>query len=299
MNAPAKLLLLLGALFVTLFTSCADPVTPTLEISPTSRDLVSGETLQLTVTRRYPAGPVENITTRVTYTTSDVSIATVVPQGGAVTARTNPGSVIIKAYDPISDATVAATFTVARQQIRSIEVSPTPAIVLARGATQQFTAVATYNDDSKRDVTQEVSWSSTNVGAVIVDDAAPTKGIAKAVANGDASILATDPVTRVQGRSIVFVTGVSPVLVSLLVTPNPGVVNVARTVPFGAVGVFSDGSSQNMTNAVTWSSSRTDLATVDGAGIATGVAAGDVTITATGPEPSTTIKGSAALKVQP
>jgi uncharacterized protein YjdB len=299
---PAKLLPLffglLVTLFVSLFASCADPVSPTLEISPAAREVVAGATVRLTVTRRFPAGPVENITSKVRYTSSSNDIAAVVnPDTGEVRAN-NPGSVIIKAYDSLSDATVAATLTISPKQIRSIEVTPTPAIVLARGETQQFTANATYNDGSKRDVTQEVSWSSTNVAAVIVTNESP-RGIAKAVAPGDAAVLATDGATLVQGRSQVFVTGAGPLLAAILVTPNPGVVSVARTATFGAVGVFSDGSSRDLTSAVTWSSSRTDVATVDATGVVTGVAAGDTTITAAGPEPSTTIRGSAALKVSP
>jgi uncharacterized protein YjdB len=66
-----------------------------------------------------------------------------------------------------------------------------------------------------------------------------------------------------------------------------------------AVGVYSDGSTKNLTKLVTWSSSRTDAAVVDSSGVVTGVALGDTTVSATGPEPTTTVKGSAAVKVGP
>lgn len=287
----------LAGLFA-LVASCAAPVTPTLEMSPGDRTLTAGEKVALTVTRQFPGGLIENVTAHVVYSSTNPSVARVA-ETGEVVAQSVAGTVTVKAADPMSGAAAAVTFTVLPARIVSIEVTPTPATVMPRGTVQPFRANAVFNDGTTRDVTREVSWSSTNLAAAVVGDTPSDKGVVTAVAAGDASILATDGATRVQGRTQVFVTGGPPELVSIVVTPNPGIVGVGKTAPWNALGVFRDGTSRDLTREVTWSSSRTDIATVDALGVVTGVAAGDTTITAVGTEPNTRIRGSAAAKVIP
>lgn len=286
------------ALAALLLPSCAAPVAPTLDVTPASLTLVSGQPIQLTVTRRFPGGPPEDVTSKVTYVSSNKLVA-LVSDHGVVTGGSEPGSVVIKAFDSISDATALASLTVVGSHITSIEVSPAPAIVLARGEVRAFTAMARLTDGTSRDVTREVLWDSTNQAAAVVGNTAIDKGIVRAVAGGDTSIIATDAATLVQGRSVVFVAKDNPTLVAVVVTPNPGLIGVGKTLQFGALGILSDGTTKDLTRAATWSSSRTDVATVDNTGVVTGVLAGDTTITASAPEPSTSIRGSAPAKVVP
>ena len=91
--------------------------------------------------------------------------------------------------------------------------------------------------------------------------------------------------------------GVTPVLVSIAVTPPVGSISVGQTEQFTATGTYSNLSTKNLTGSVTWSSSNTADATVSSGGLASGVAAGLVTITAT--DPATKIPGTAALTVAP
>jgi Big-like domain-containing protein len=82
-------------------------------------------------------------------------------------------------------------------------------------------------------------------------------------------------------------------LASLAVTPgNPSAI-VGGTVQFVATGTYSDGSSRDITTTVTWSSSALGVATVSAGGLATGVASGSSTITAT----QSSINGTAGLTV--
>lgn len=298
--AIAPLFALLLLFTAPLFAGCAEPVPPTLDLTPTSQTLVAGQPLQLTVTRRFPGGSVEDVTSRVSYTSTDRSIA-VVNERGVVTAGSVSGTVLVKAIDSISDATAVAALTVVEAQVTSIDVSPAPALVMDRGTTRAFTATAIYNNGTTREVTNQVLWSSTNPAAANVGNTQLDKGIVNAVAGGDTTILATDAKTLVQGRSIVFVKGSLPTLQSILVTPNPAQVGVGvgMTQELTALGIYSDGSNANLTKSATWTSSRPDAATVNASGVVTGVAVGDTTITATGPEPFTTVKGSAAAKVVP
>ncbi len=89
----------------------------------------------------------------------------------------------------------------------------------------------------------------------------------------------------------------NPSLVSILVTPiNPiGWIGTVNSTQFSATGVYSDNSTQNLTNQVTWASSDTAKVTINNNGLATGIAAGTVTITGT----SGSVSGSTTLTIHP
>jgi hypothetical protein len=85
--------------------------------------------------------------------------------------------------------------------------------------------------------------------------------------------------------------------VSIAITPaNPSIVD-GTTRQFTATGTYSDGTTQNLTTSVTWNSLTAGVATISNAagskGLATSVAVGSTTITAT----LGGIVGTAALTV--
>src|SRR4051794_13353168 len=97
------------ALLLTLLlpVSCAEPINPELDLTQSSDTLVVGQSLQLTVKRRFPGGQLDDVTGRVVYTV-EKGIANVSDRG-LVTAGTEPGSVIVRAFDSSSDATALAS----------------------------------------------------------------------------------------------------------------------------------------------------------------------------------------------
>ncbi|MGB0037203.1 MAG: Ig-like domain-containing protein, partial [Candidatus Acidiferrales bacterium] len=85
------------------------------------------------------------------------------------------------------------------------------------------------------------------------------------------------------GDLAIFTIGTSTTatLQSIAVTPATATTPVSQTQQFTATGHFSDGSIQDLTATVTWTSSNTSIATINTSGLATGViAGGPVTITA-------------------
>ncbi len=275
-----------------------EPVQPTLDLTPEAQTIVSGQPLQLTVTRRFPGGSIEDVTANVAYTSSNRVIATVSDRG-VLTPGSETGAVVVKVFDPGSNATALASFTIVAAEITSIDISPSVLVMTRATAPRAFTATARFNNGATREVTDQVLWSSTNTAAALVGNSQIDRGYVSAVADGDTTILATDAKTGVAGRATVFVTGGSAVLQAIVLTPNPAKVAVGMNVEMTAVGVYSDGSTKNLNKAVTWSSSRPDVAVIDTNGVVTGIAVGDATVSATGPEPTTTVKGSAAVKVGP
>jgi hypothetical protein len=94
---------------------------------------------------------------------------------------------------------------------------------------------------------------------------------------------------------VVFSPGATATLQSITVSPVNPTVTAGNTQQFTATGNYSDGSTQNLTNLATWSSSVTGVASINATGLATAVAGGSTVISAT----SGTISGSTTLTVQP
>jgi YVTN family beta-propeller protein len=70
------------------------------------------------------------------------------------------------------------------------------------------------------------------------------------------------------------------ILETIVVTPVDPTLLEGAILPFIATGIYSDGSEQNLTGTVTWTSGTTTVATINSSGVATGVGAGPSTITA-------------------
>lgn len=82
-------------------------------------------------------------------------------------------------------------------------------------------------------------------------------------------------------RGALQVSSSTATLQSIAVTPTNPSIMVSGTQQFTATGTYSDSSTQNLTNSVTWNSGTTTVATISGTGLSTGVTAGTSTITAT------------------
>ncbi|HEX4484684.1 MAG TPA: Ig-like domain-containing protein [Terriglobales bacterium] len=87
---------------------------------------------------------------------------------------------------------------------------------------------------------------------------------------------------------------VDPTLTTLTVTPVTPAVIAGSTLQLTATGSYDDGSSKNITGTTGWSTSDATIATVNSAGLLSGVAVGTATITAT----SAAISGTTTVTVQ-
>jgi uncharacterized protein YjdB len=158
--------------------------------------------------------------------------------------------------------------TAAPCTVSAIAVSPTTASVVV-GATSQLTATITSANCTPAPV---AAWSTGDAGIATVS----TTGLVTAVAPGTVTISASNG-----GRQTGAVITVTPVPVATVaVTASSTTINVGASVP--ATATLRDASNNTLTGrTVTWSSSATGVATVNGTGVISGVSAGTATITAT------------------
>jgi len=269
-------------------------------VSPLAANVPAGDTEQYTATGHYSDGSTQNLTDSVTWASSATADATVSNTSGSqglVTGVAEGASVITATYES-SDTVGTAAVTVIPAVLVAITVSPTLANVPA-GDTQQFTAKGLYSDGSTENLTDSVTWASSETQYATVSNSAGSQGLVTGVAEGASTISATDPTTQEAGEAAVTV--LPAVLVAISVSPVATDIPAGEADYFAATGLYSDGSTENLTDSVTWASSETQYVTVSNApktdGLVTAVAIGASTISAT--DPTTQIAGEAAVTVLP
>lgn len=243
-----------------------------IAVTCASTSIRMGGTLQLTATGAYSDGSTQNITSGVTWSSSNTDVATI--NGSGVASALAAGSSTITATLNGVSGTVALTVAAASVTLRSIAVTPaTPGI--AAGVTQQFTATGTYSDGSAQNITSAVTWSSSNAGVASINGS----GTATAISAGSSTITAT--LNGVSGSATLTVTAAAVTLQSIAVTPAAPTIAAGASQQFAAIATYSDKSTANVTSAVAWSNSNSAAATINASGLAAGVAGGSSTITAT------------------
>ena len=239
-----------------------------IEITPAGPSVPLGETQQFTAIGHYRDGSTQDITATVAWSSSNTSVATISGSGFASTHST--GSVTVDAT--LSKVSGSGTFTVTDAVLVSMAITPAnPAIIL--GTLNQFTATGTFSDQTTKDITATVAWSSSNRNIASIDGG----GLAAALALGSLSISATS--NSISGSTSVSVQ--APTLLSISIFPANGRIAVGTTTQFHALGNYSDGSVQNVTRDVTWASSNTAVAQIIDTGLSRGQSPGTTTITAT------------------
>ena len=257
-----------------------------------------GLTQQFTATGHYSDGSTKDLTTSVTWSSSDITVATISNSAGSngLATGVGPGATVIQASN--GSVVGRAAFNV-NQPITLITVTPGSSTV-ASGVPQQFTATATYADNTTGDITASVTWSSTNTAAATISNFAAYNGLASTLAPGSTSIQAQFEDSS--GSTGLTVT--APVQVGLLVSPqNPIIADAGLTQQLSALAQFSDGSLQDVTATASWSSNNASVASVAPGGLVTsgtlpsGQTAGFASIQATITAGSSTFTGVALLSV--
>ena len=269
----------LGSVTKSTTVTVTAPTIASISVTPVGLTLGIGINQQYTATATYSDGSTQDLVSGVTWSSSSTSVATINSSGLANTLAAGTTTITATAGS-LSDT---STLTIVPAHLTSIDVSPaTPSIAV--GTTQQFTAVGNFDDGSTQ-LLPSVTWSSSPIGISTID----AFGLATAVGTGTTTISATSG--SVTGTATLTVS--TATLVSLAVTPANSTMAIGTSKQFTATGTFSDTSTQDLTASVLWSSSKATVATINNQGLATSVALGSATITAT----LGTVSGSTGLTV--
>ncbi len=240
-----------------------------ITISPYLPNIPVGGFQQFTATGTFSDGSSQDLTNGVAWGSDNSAVASISSSGiasgvaaGAATLSACVGSVCDSTSVTIVPATVV-----------SVQLFPGTASVAA-GTTQQFSAIATFSDGSTEDVTSDASWTSSVPGS------APVNGTGLVTTSAVASnVTITATTGSLSGSATLNVT--SATLTALSITPAIQTVGLNTTVQYTATGIFSDGSSEDLTNLVVWTSSNASVAAISNTGLATTLGIGSSQVSAT------------------
>jgi len=240
-----------------------------LNVVPATLSLPLGSSGQLQAIASMSDGTQQTVSSSATWQTSQSSVAAVNAQG-SVKAAGKGAAQVSATYQGMSGS---ASVAVGPPALVSITVSPNQSS-LPIDETQQFTATGNFTDGSTQNLTQSAVWSSSGSKIASVN---PT-GMAVANAVGTAMIGANSG--NVTGTASLTVTPAAEV--ALNIVPAPLSMLLGSSTQLQAIATFSDGSTQNQTATVTWSSMQPAIAIVSSSGLTTAETIGSTTILAQG-----------------
>ncbi len=270
---PATITATIGTFTPSATLTVSDATLQSIAVSPVNASVANTTKLNYTATGSFSDGSTQDLTTQLTWSVQGNTGAASVNSKGLLTSS-SPGSITVTATSPstlgsISGSTAA---TVTPATLQTIAVTPATAF-MPPGGTFPFSATGTFSDGSTQDVSAQAVWTSVfeNVGTV-------KSGTTTGLGVGQSTI--TAKLGAISGTADLMV--VLPQQVSLAITPTTVQVAAGGSTQLKATGTFIDGTTQDFTTLVNWSSSNSAAATIGyQTGLVSGSATGVSTITAT------------------
>ncbi|MBC5830879.1 Ig-like domain-containing protein [Vibrio metschnikovii] len=250
----------------TVSVNVAEATIKHIQVTPATVNLAQGQNRQLSATATYSDDSQADVTSLVSWQSSNVNTATV--SGGQLEGVLHGAVTVTATMDEI--VSNSANVTVTEATVASIQVTPT-FVTVSKGHSYPLSAIATYTNGSQFDVTNSVTWVSEDMSKVTV-----INGGLKGVATGSPSVTAR--VGNVVSNTVtVNVTEAD--LTAIQVSLPPSTLAIGQTHQLTATAIYSDDSTLDVTNSVTWVSGDMSKATVTG-GLLEGGGLGTTTVKA-------------------
>lgn len=262
-----------GALKVTSATLDSIAITPAKQTVP------KGTSASFTAVGTYSDKSTQDITTSVTWTSSDEKVATISnaagSQGVAKTLSVGASTITAK-LDSVSGT---AALNVTGAEVVSLVVDPDFA-TLPKGTKTALKATATFTDLTSLDVTDQSDWSSSDNTVASVTTLASPRGEVSGVKLGQATITAAFGGQKATAQVVVT----KATLLTLALDPTDPVIAKGTKLQMHATGTYTDGSSVDVTAQVTWTIADPGIASISNAtgsqGLVTALSAGKTEIKA-------------------
>jgi plastocyanin len=253
----------------------AAPVFTSLSVTPATPSIAVGATVQLTATPLDQNGSAMTGLPAPSFSSGSPGVATVSSTGlvtgvaagsATITASVTAGS-ITKTATSLVTVTPQSGGTTVTTPNRTFS-PPTVTVAVGGVVTWQFT-----------DGTHNVTFGANRPAGGNIPDQAAGNAVSRTFATAGTYTYECTNHNNMTG-AVVVQGGAPPVFTSLDLTPTAPAINVATTVQLTATPLDQNGSAMTGLPAPSFSSGTAGVATVDGTGLVTGVAAGTDTITA-------------------
>ena len=250
-----------------------------IAVTPATASIAVGGTTQLTATATFADGSTLDVTASATWQSSAAATASVSNGGGTSGLVTGVASGSATVSATLGGATGSSAITVISGTLVSLAIVPS-APTVPIGTSVQLKATGTFSDGSTIDQTTSVTWTTADATIATIGNGA------QAGLLGGASLGSTTLTVSLGGITAnATVTVSNAVLASITVAPDGTSIAIGKKESLTATGVFSDGSTLDVTQLAVWSSSSDATATVSNVagvrGQVAAVSAGSASITAT------------------
>jgi hypothetical protein len=242
-----------------------------ITITPSNPIVPPRSKVQLTAIGTFSDGS-QLVLSGVSWRTSSAKYAMVNGNGVLRTKKATNQPVTI--YARLNGVTGQTTVTITSMSIQSVAINPsTPTIAV--GTKQQFSLIGTFSDGvTMVDLTASARWQTSSYQDAVIT----RQGVATGVAAGTVTITGT---INGQNSSTATLTVSNATIQSITVNPANPTIALGSSQPFTASGSFSDGSTEDITSVVTWTSSTPTVAVVNQKGVAASATHGQTNINAT------------------
>lgn len=236
-------------------------------ISPYIDTLAKDDQIDFVATGIYSDQSSADLSDQVNWSVNDESLADI-DSGGHVTPLTSGVVTIISAIDGLQ---AEHSLTITEVTLDSIRIIPSQAEI-ASGLQQEYQALGHFSDGSLKDVSDQVSWSSSSLQVASIGSS-----VALGIAPGVAMISAS--YEGKTGQATLTIN--AAILQNLEVELPGGDLQVQLNSAIRATGYFSDGSIRDVSAQVDWQTGDEQIARVDSASLTVeGLAVGDTVLLA-------------------
>jgi uncharacterized protein YjdB len=242
-----------------------------ITITPSNPIVPPQAKIQLTATGNFSDGSTL-VLSGVSWRTSTGRYGTVSGNGVLRTKKSSNKSVTV--YATLNGVTGQTSVTITSMTLQTLTITPSPAS-MALGTNLAFTLTGTFSDGvTQVDLTASARWQTSNYQDAVINRQGLTTGVAVGAVTVSATVNGLSPATA-------SLTVSNPTLQSVTVKPATQTLALGSMQQFTATGLFSDGSTQDITSVSTWTSSSPTVAVVNQNGVASSALHGQTTITAT------------------
>ena len=235
-----------------------------LALTAVESSLKVSETFQVNATGTYSDGSTKNLTTTVIWGSTDLSVASISASGLVVAVSVGMSSITAR-LDGVSQEVQFTVLT----DIDSLSVTEVSSI-LKVSETFQLNVSGVSADGSTKDVTELMTWSVVNPEVLEVSGS----GLITALSAGNTSIIGTyEGLSTQQNISVKSLTELS-------ISPTSLTLATASSTQLSVTGLYSDGSTEDLTSSVVWGSTDLSVASISASGLVVAVSEGMTSITA-------------------
>ena len=250
------------------------PTLDSIQVTPVNESIAKGLDVQYSAIGIYSDNTKVDLTLEVAWKSSNTAVATIDSDGKAY--GVDVGSATISApFEGHSDST---DLTVLPKKLLSIQLTADEESIQP-GSSTQMQATGIYSDNTNRDITKQVTWTSSDKSVAIVHNDAGNEGLVEGLIVGNTDIRA-----ELDGIASTFRITVTAITLDHINIHGPRYVVVKTEGQYDAEGIYSDGSSKDITTEVLWEVTPQDVAAISNAngsqGKLTGLGVGQAMVTA-------------------